>query len=386
MADLNTLRVPELKALAKASNIPQYYLLRKQELIDALTAVLGPKTARKSSPAKKSPPKKHRLKKTPAKKTPAKKTPAKKTPAKKPPPSPARRPVRGQIELFSEAKFDSNTNPKTLLNPSDVFEDLEILGHGNYGEVHKIRDKGNNKLYALKHIYKLDPIVLKEEIQALKYISAFPNCEKDFVCYYDAFQFKNKYGRMQYGVLMEYVPGVTLDKYIRTITLTQKEAIEIAIWLTDVLAFLHEHNYIHRDIKIDNIIVTDNGNLKLIDFGFTCASKPNLQVPECDYIITGTPGFVPPELTKENRSPGREERLKKGDVFAAGVTLYYIVENALPYRVNNMSWEPIGPMRPMTFPNKCYDDIVERMISLRPEPRPTAAQARDEFTRCKDQL
>lgn len=354
MSDLNALRVPELKNLAKERNIPKYYLMRRQELINVLS---------QQSP--------------PAKKTVAKKSPSRKTPAKKIPASNV-----ANLPPFSRAKFDMKTNPKTLLNPGETFEDIKVLGYGSFGEVHLIRDKGNNKLYALKYIFKKSLVTLDEEIRAIRIISAYPNCEKDFSCYYDSFQVLRNDNRIYYSVLMEYIHGVPLNNYVRTITLKPSEAIQIAIWLTDVLAYLHENHYVHRDIKPENIMVTENGNLKLIDFGFTCASESNRPIPKCDFLETGTPGFASPDLLNLARSQDKGRLLQAADVFAAGVTLYEIVEGTLPYRIGSSDWDLIGPVRPMTFANRCYDDVVRQMISLDYRARPTARQANKEFNNC----
>lgn len=123
-------------------------------------------------------------------------------------------------------------------------------------------------------------------------------------------------------VAQPYYSGETLEARIRQRQLRIAAALAIGIKLARAVAALHRRAVIHRDIKPDNVILTDDHGLKLIDLGV--ARLP--QVPEfADHEIPGTPSYMAPELFKSER--GNEA----SDQFALGVTLYRTFTGRYPY-------------------------------------------------------
>lgn len=287
-------------------------------------------------------------------------------------------------ETLPGAQWDYTTDPKTLLNPSEVYDVVKTLGKGGFGQVVLIQVKATGQLYALKVLLKADPENLREEIGTLMDISAYPNCRADVACYYDAFQFVNKSGAVNYGILMEYVEGTTLFRYVQENGTSKQLATNTALWLTKVLAELHAVGVAHRDIKSDNILITNTGALKLIDFGLTCALRPEItpDAPSCDFGIAGTPGYMSPEIV-DGRVRRNPDYLKAADVFAAGATLYEITESSqLPYQLAADGWTPVPPLRPFEYNEDCFNQVVNEMLYLNPDQRPTALQANLEFGEC----
>lgn len=291
-------------------------------------------------------------------------------------------PAQTENPLGPDAVFDYKTVPKTLTNPDQVFDIIKVLGEGSFGSVVLIQVKATHDMYALKYLKQVDPKVLEDETATLKLVSAYPSCNKDIVCYYDSFQLRNR-GILMYGVLMEYIDGITLDKYAvaQGGKFTSRNVNEVGIWLTAVLAYLHSRDISHRDIKTNNIMVLKNLSLKLIDFGIACALR-DAASPTCSVPI-GTIGYLAPEIISGvlTRDPQHiNEYLKAADIFAAGVTLYILAEGKLPYSLAGNV--PVGPIDPMRNASPCLAGVIYRMIDLDPTKRPNAVETNIALQRC----
>lgn len=294
------------------------------------------------------------------------------------------------VNVLPNAEFNNSFPPKFLSNPHEVFVEYEVLGSGSYGRVVGIRVKETGAVFALKLIAALDNNnrstlnAFIEEVDTLIEVSSYPNCNENIVCYYDSFQLyystnpRSNDTRLYYGILMEYVYGITLHDYLELTTITIEIANKVFQWLTSTLATLHEQGIVHRDIKPKNIMVQPDGQLKLIDFGFGCI----IGNPKYEYCrkIVGSPHFVAPEIANGSFLANLEY-LKKGDVFSAGVTLYQTVEgvNNFPYNVYKSSPITKFKLNPyfneMNWNDQCYDTMVRLMVDLVPEQRPEAEVA-----------
>lgn len=125
-------------------------------------------------------------------------------------------------------------------------------------------------------------------------------------------------------VIEEYISGKTLEQYVKLNGCFKEErAYEIFCQLCDGLALLHgqEPPIIHRDIKPSNVIITNDGNVKLIDFN---AAKTFEQVKQQDTILMGTSGYAAPEQYGFGQSDVRT------DIYGMGVLLNYMLTGKLP--------------------------------------------------------
>lgn len=295
-----------------------------------------------------------------------------------------------EAELLPNAVFDIKYTPKLLINPEEVFEEIKVLGKGNYGRVILVKSKVSGILYALKLIPLLDKKnretlnQFEEEVDSLIEVSKYPDCNSGISCYYDSFQLYYKKNTQHYeyyyGILMEYIFGTTLHEYIRDGHVTQIIADQIFLWLTYTLAEIHDKNVVHRDIKPENIMITPDGQAKLIDFGFSCVLSGRIY--EYCRRAVGSPHFVAPEIANGSFQTN-VEYLKKADVFSAGVTLYQVVEgiDKFPYEISQLPFKLNTTLNLMKWADSCYDSIVYEMIRLNPNERPTAADANTQFNR-----
>jgi serine/threonine-protein kinase len=127
---------------------------------------------------------------------------------------------------------------------------------------------------------------------------------------------------------MELLDGPTLEQVARARPLTPEQTLRIAVHLADALRYAHAAGVVHRDIKPDNIICTDNhGNVKLMDFGIAQLQHPNMAA-ESTGVVAGTPKFMSPEQMSGNPLDGRS------DLYSLGVVLYRLVSNTAPFQAD----------------------------------------------------
>jgi len=121
--------------------------------------------------------------------------------------------------------------------------------------------------------------------------------------------------------IYEYIDGITLDKYIKDNNITNKNIKDIFLQIVNGLHYLHSLDIIHCDIKLNNIMITENLEIKIIDFDLSIISK-------CDYLghnIFGTIQYIAPE------SADLYIYSKKSDIWSLGIVMYIILTGEYPY-------------------------------------------------------
>lgn len=172
----------------------------------------------------------------------------------------------------------------------------EILGEGAFGITFKSVDQ-NGKNVALKYInirksnesgVSLGDIY--REINVLKELSKLSKCERYVVCYYsDGISKLN--GENHVVLISEFIHGKTLRKYIQRTVTYQHTFSYVTMQLLTGLRFIHQNGYAHRDIKPENIIITDELDVKYIDFGMVCIKS----IQGCSKGLVGSLLYMPPE-------------------------------------------------------------------------------------------
>ena len=198
--------------------------------------------------------------------------------------------------------------PEHLTNE---YEMLECLAYHDYSETILASRKSDNKICVIKIFYSESPLydsVIPDEIKALDY-PYIPKLLDEY-----------KSEDLRYEI-REYVPGASLDKIVQSKNLSKHDKDLIALRLCEILDYLHTRSkpVIHRDIKPQNIIVSDSGEIYLIDFGIarTKHDSPELS----DTIICTTRYFSAPEQY------GFRETDARSDIYSLGQVLRWLYGN-----------------------------------------------------------
>lgn len=131
-----------------------------------------------------------------------------------------------------------------------------------------------------------------------------------------------------YYIVMEYIDGKTLKQLIKKRgALTLSECIDIMLQLTDGVEHAHESYIIHRDLKPQNIMIQDNGEIKITDFGIAMALN-NTQLTQTNSVM-GSVHYLPPE-----QASGKGSTVKS-DIYSMGILFYELLTGSLPFRGDN---------------------------------------------------
>ena len=132
----------------------------------------------------------------------------------------------------------------------------------------------------------------------------------------------------QYYIVMEYVEGKTLKQLLkRRGSLTITEVIDIMSQITDGMAHAHDSYIIHRDIKPQNIMILDNGMIKITDFGIAMALN-STQLTQTNSVM-GSVHYLPPE-----QAAGKGSTIRS-DIYSMGILMYELLTGQVPYKGDN---------------------------------------------------
>jgi len=257
------------------------------------------------------------------------------------------------------------------------YQILSPLGAGGMGEVYRARDLQLGREVAIKVL----PASLCSDAERLERFerearAASALNHPNIVTIYELGQVNSTH-----YISMELVEGQTLRQLLASNSVPLKKTIQIAPQVADGLAKAHEAGIIHRDLKPENLMVSNDGFVKILDFGLAKLAAPQDEqltspavgdaVPTRPGVLMGTAGYMSPEqlsgLTLDFQS----------DQFSFGVVLYEMVTGKHPFRKNTEAArlvailqeepEPIGSLNPEAPAPLCW--VVERCLTKEPEKR-----------------
>jgi eukaryotic-like serine/threonine-protein kinase len=138
-------------------------------------------------------------------------------------------------------------------------------------------------------------------------------------------------------IAMELIRGISLKQFIMQHSLSMRRALEIILQVAFALLHLHSHGVIHRDLKPENILITEEGEVKVIDFGIAQLHEEKESKDQASGQFLGTPNYMSPEQ-KENPFSVTYAT----DIYSLGVILYELVLGKLSYGVINLTALPKG--------------------------------------------
>ena len=158
-----------------------------------------------------------------------------------------------------------------------------------------------------------------------------------------------------YYIVMEFIDGVTLKQLLKKRgTLTLSETIDIMLQLTDGMAHAHDSYIIHRDLKPQNIMIKDDGQIKITDFGIAMALN-STQLTQTNSVM-GSVHYLPPE-----QASGKGATVKS-DIYSMGIIFYELLTGKLPFKGENAVEIALKQMRD-PFPSiREEDDEIPQSI------------------------
>ncbi|XP_019520424.1 PREDICTED: misshapen-like kinase 1 isoform X8 [Hipposideros armiger] len=215
-----------------------------------------------------------------------------------------------------------------LRDPAGIFELVEVVGNGTYGQVYKGRHVKTGQLAAIKvmDVTEDEEEEIKQEINMLKKYSHHRN----IATYYGAFIKKSPPGNDdQLWLVMEFCGAGSVTDLVKNTkgnTLKEDCIAYICREILRGLAHLHAHKVIHRDIKGQNVLLTENAEVKLVDFGVS--AQLDRTVGRRNTFI-GTPYWMAPEVIACDENPDATYDYRS-DIWSLGITAIEMAEGAPP--------------------------------------------------------
>jgi serine/threonine protein kinase len=136
-------------------------------------------------------------------------------------------------------------------------------------------------------------------------------------------------------IAMELIHGISLKQFIMQHSLSMRRALEIILQVSYALLHLHSHGVIHRDLKPENILITEEGEIKVIDFGIAQVHEEDRKTDTSRYL--GTPNYMSPEQKQDPSSV-----TFASDIYSLGVIFYELILGKLSFGIINLTAFPKG--------------------------------------------
>uniref|UniRef100_A0A8C9H7A3 Non-specific serine/threonine protein kinase n=1 Tax=Piliocolobus tephrosceles TaxID=591936 RepID=A0A8C9H7A3_9PRIM len=256
--------------------------------------------------------------------------------------------------------FSVSNNKKDVIRP-ESFHFIKVIGVGSYGKVLLVKHVKQNKLYAMK-ILKKENIVSMNQLEHTIIERNVLKCVSHpfIVKMYYAFQTSKK---LYY--ILEYCPGGELFFHLSKVRFVNEKSAKFYMCeIILALQYLHELNIIYRDLKPENVLIDEQGHIKLTDFGL---SKEGITGSNSAKSLCGTPEYLAPEIIDKTGHG------KAVDWWSLGIMLYEMLAGSLPFSGKNRSdlFEKIKNKK-VTYPcsfSAAVVDLLKKLFEKNPKKR-----------------
>ncbi|KAI9209784.1 kinase-like domain-containing protein [Polychytrium aggregatum] len=252
-------------------------------------------------------------------------------------------------------------------DPQDQYVLLERIGRGSFGDVYKGVHRDSGRLVAVKIVdFEESDDDIREIMQEIAILSTLKS--KWITKYHGSYVTGTKL-----WIIMEYCSGGSCLDVLRAGVFAEHEVAQILKGLLHGLEYLHGLGKIHRDIKAANILLTEEGEVKLADFGVSAQITATITKKN---TFVGTPYWMAPEVIL------RSAYNMKADIWSLGITAIELATGLPPH-------SNLHPMRvlfiiPQNEPpgispeySSSFRDFVSKCLGKRPNQRPTARELLD---------
>jgi serine/threonine-protein kinase len=282
---------------------------------------------------------------------------------------------RGAVAYYAPVSKPASDEPQVGQVFDERFEIVDIISRSGMSSVYKATDLKTGTLVALKvpHLkLESDPAFFSrfEREEEIGRQLDHPGIIRIVPVDPDA--------RSRPYLVMEYLQGQTLDEVMQvTRPMPEKDALQIAGRLCDALDYMHRHGVIHRDLKPQNVMLCNDGSLRIMDFGIAKAASSKRITFGGFSPTLGTPDYMAPEQVKGQRGDERT------DIYSLGAILYEMLTGRLPFEGPNayavmnsrLVGDPAAPRAHNPSIRPEVEEIVLHAMERNPDDRYASAAA-----------
>ncbi|PKM82662.1 MAG: hypothetical protein CVU89_03955 [Firmicutes bacterium HGW-Firmicutes-14] len=281
-----------------------------------------------------------------------------------------------EISMFAELVVPENQRDQTVYysleelkeyneGSDSRYEIFEELGQGSFGVVYRGFDYKLDEEIAIKILPLSKQNIQNAVGRFYREARIASGLHHENIVGVNDYYEKNG----EYYIVMEFIDGMTLDKYKRENTVSVPEALKITGEVCKGLVYAHEKQVIHRDLKPSNILISYDGNVKITDFGIAKIADSK------DLTLEGTGAGTPIIMSPEQISGAPVT--EKSDIFAAGSLLYYLVTGKMPFDGEHIGeilqkitrMEPVSPKKYNSEVSDDLEYVILKALEKNPEDR-----------------